>query len=157
MVCDIWHTQIYVVALCYNIDKLWLFLETTPIWPSRQKVDERMPNTFKWIYPGTRCIIDCTELPCFKPQVPHSSTFLLFKLKLSYYIQKEAATGRALYKGVLKNFAILLGKHLCWSLFLIMLQAFRPGLQHRCFRVNIAKFLRTPILKNICKQLLLCI
>ena len=28
-------------------------------------------------------------------------------------------------------------------------------LQHRCFPVNIAKFLRTPILKNISKQLLL--
>ena len=32
--------------------------------------------------------------------------------------------------GFLKNFAILTGKHLCWSLFLIKLQAFRPsGLQ----------------------------
>ena len=29
------------------------------------------------------------------------------------------------------------------------------GLQHRCFSVNIAKFLRTPILKSICEQLLL--
>ena len=27
--------------------------------------------------------------------------------------------------------------------------------QHRCFPVNIANFLRTPILKNICEQLLL--
>ena len=30
----------------------------------------------------------------------------------------------------------------------------RKGLQHRCFPVNIAKFL-TPILKNICERLLL--
>ena len=29
----------------------------------------------------------------------------------------------------------------------------KKRLQHRCFPVNIAKFLRTPILKNICKQL----
>ena len=36
-----------------------------------------------------------------------------------------------------------------FSLFLIKL------FQHRCFPVNIAKFLRTPILKNIFKQLLL--
>ena len=28
--------------------------------------------------------------------------------------------------------------------------------QHRCFPVNIAKFLRTPIWKNICRRLLLC-
>ena len=30
-------------------------------------------------------------------------------------------------KGVLKNFAVFTGKHLCWSLFLIELQAFRPA------------------------------
>ena len=29
-------------------------------------------------------------------------------------------------KAVLKNFAIFTGKHLCWSLFLIKLQTFRP-------------------------------
>ena len=39
--------------------------------------------------------------------------------------------------GVLKNFAIFIGKHLYWSLkfnFII------KKLQHRCFPVNIAKF-----------------
>ena len=30
-------------------------------------------------------------------------------------------------KGVLKNFANFTGKHLCWSLFLIKLQVFRPA------------------------------
>ena len=55
-------------------------------------------------------------------------------------------------KAVLKIFAIFTGKHLCWSLLLIDLQASRPatflkkGLQHRPFPVNIAKFLRTLIL-----------
>ena len=29
------------------------------------------------------------------------------------------------------------------------------GLQHRCFPVNIVKFIRKPILKNICERLLL--
>ena len=38
--------------------------------------------------------------------------------------------------GVFKKFAILTGKHLCWSLFLIKLQAFR------FFPVNIAKLIR---------------
>ena len=45
----------------------------------------------------------------------------------------------------LKNSQLFTGKHLCWSLFF----------QHRRFPVNITKFLRTPILKNICKWLLL--
>ena len=51
----------------------------------------------------------------------------------------EAAT-----RGVLKNFVIFTGKRLCWSL-------------HLCFPLHVRKFLRTPILKNISKQLLLII
>ena len=50
--------------------------------------------------------------------------------------------------GVLKNFALFTGKHLCWSLFLIKFPAWRPfalliRLQHRCFPVKFTKFLRT--------------
>ena len=52
-------------------------------------------------------------------------------------------------KAVLKFFAIFIEKTLSWSLFLIEL------FQHGCFPVNIAKILRTPILKNICERLLL--
>ena len=59
-------------------------------------------------------------------------------------------------KGILKNFAIFTRKQLCWSLFLIKLQAFIiKRLQHMCFLVNIAKLLKAPILKDICEQLLL--
>ena len=54
-------------------------------------------------------------------------------------------------KSVLKNFANFTRKRFCKSLFLIKLQAFR----HRSFPVKPAKFLRTPILKNVCKSLLL--
>ena len=43
-------------------------------------------------------------------------------------------------KGVLRNFAKFTGKHLCQRLFL--------NLWHRCFPVNFAKFLRTPLLQN---------
>ena len=58
-------------------------------------------------------------------------------------------------KTVLKNFGIFTGKHLCWGLFLIKegLKAcnfIKKRLQHRYFPVDIAKFLRKPILKNIC-------
>ena len=73
-------------------------------------------------------------------------------------------------QGALKNFANFTGKHLFWDLFLIKLQAFRTAtslketqglqlfkkkLQHRCFPVKFARFLRAPILKNIYKRLLL--
>ena len=63
-------------------------------------------------------------------------------------------------KAVLKNFATFTEKYLCWSLFLIKLQAgnfIKKRLQHRCFLVNIAKILRASILKNICERFLLFI
>ena len=54
-------------------------------------------------------------------------------------------------KGVLRNFAKLTGKHLCQS-FLNKVAGLRPAallkrtLWHRCFPVNLAKFLRTAFL-----------
>ena len=63
------------------------------------------------------------------------NNFLLINLR-DTILQKQQP--KVLYKkAVLKNFAIFTGKHLCWSLFLIKLQALRP------------------ILKNIWERLLL--
>ena len=62
---------------------------------------------------------------------------------------------------VLKNFSVFTGKHLCWRLILIKLQALnacnfiKKRLTYRCFRVDVLKLLRTATLKNICQQLLL--
>ena len=66
----------------------------------------------------------------------------------------EAATG-----GVLKNLVIFTGKHLCWSHFLIKLQSCNYGKETptQVFSLHIRKFLKTPILKNISKRLLLII
>ena len=44
-------------------------------------------------------------------------------------------------------------ENICLGASLIKLQPFKKRLQYSCFPVNIAKFLRAPILKNICKQL----
>ena len=89
------------------------------------------------------------------------------------YIHKVRSSHRrsSVKKNVSKNFAILTGKPLYRSLFSIKFQALEAlfnnvsGLQacnfikkrhrHRCFSVNIAKFLKTPILKYTCDQLLL--
>ena len=46
-------------------------------------------------------------------------------------------------KTVSKNFAIFRGKHLCWSLFSIKSNFIKKRLQHSCFHVSIAKFLKT--------------
>ena len=64
-------------------------------------------------------------------------------------------------KAVLQYFAIFTGNHLCWSIFLIKLQALnacyfiKKRLLHKCFPVNTANFLKTSILKSICERLLL--
>ena len=66
----------------------------------------------------------------------------------------EAATGGVPKKGVLKNLAIFTRKHLCWSIFGVLgLNFTKKRLQHRSFPVNITKFLRIPILKNIWERL----
>ncbi|XP_064476273.1 uncharacterized protein LOC135390508 [Ornithodoros turicata] len=38
------------------------YLSRTPIWPSRETVNDFMPPVFKESYPSTRVILDCTEL-----------------------------------------------------------------------------------------------
>ena len=65
-------------------------------------------------------------------------------------------------KVALKTYTELTEKHHCWSLFLINFQGFRlVNLLKRdsktgvCFPVDLVKFLRAPILENICKLLLL--
>ena len=62
-------------------------------------------------------------------------------------------------KAVLKHFAVFTEKDLCCSLFVNKnagLQSWnhiKKRLQHRCFPVNIAKFLGKLVLKNICERL----
>ena len=53
--------------------------------------------------------------------------------------------------GIFIKFSIFTGKYLCWSLFLIKLQAYnfiKKRLHHRCFHMNIAKFLKTLFLQS---------
>ena len=55
--------------------------------------------------------------------------------------------------GVLKNYVIFTGKHLCWSLKVCNFT--KQRLQHWCFPVNIAKFLRKPFFIELLRWLLL--
>ena len=66
-----------------------------------------------------------------------SSTQIACDIICVQYVQKQPPEV-FLKKGVLKQFANLTGKHLCWSLILIKLQALR--LQHSRFPVKSAKF-----------------
>ena len=79
-------------------------------------------------------------------------------VNLTYF--SEAATRGVLWKKLfIKIFATLTGKHLCWSLFnkVAGLQAcnfIKKRLQHRRFPLVKVKFLKTPMMKNLCKRLL---
>ena len=54
-----------------------------------------------------------------------SSTHIACDVMCVQYVQKQRPEV-FFKKGVLKNFASLTEKHLCWSLFLIKLQAWEP-------------------------------
>ena len=62
------------------INYLYLKLKDVPMWPSRELVDEFMPEDFKEKFPSTRVVIDCTEIKCQMP----SSLLLNSELFSSY-------------------------------------------------------------------------
>ena len=73
----------------------------------------------------------------------------------------KVCQGCSIYKAVLENFTELTEKYLCHTLFFTEFVGLRSatlskmGLRHRYLNVNFAKFLRTPMLKNICERQLL--
>ena len=62
------------------INYMYLKLGQINIWPSREIVNETMPQDLKAKYPTTRVIIDCTEIRCEMP----SSLLLNSELFSSY-------------------------------------------------------------------------
>jgi hypothetical protein len=40
---------------------LYTFIGSQPLWPSREQVNQFMPDAFKKLYPKTRVLIDCTD------------------------------------------------------------------------------------------------
>ena len=76
--------------------------------------------------------------------------------KANHILDRSSDTRYSVRKDVLRNLAKFTGKHLWQGLFMPGLNACnfikkRPW--HRCFRVNFAKFLRTPFLQNISGRL----
>ena len=83
-----------------------------------------------------------------------ASTTDVFLGMYEFFKTAEAATEVFRKKVVLKNFVIFTRKHLCWRLFGVFgVNFIKKSLQHRYFLVNITKFLRTHILKNIWERL----
>lgn len=58
------------------INYIYLRVSTLPIWPSREEINESMPEAFKESFPKTRAILDCTEIFVQSPESLHlRSTF----------------------------------------------------------------------------------
>lgn len=68
------------------VNFLYFSLGSLPIWPTKQQVQETMPDSFKRAYPTTRCIIDCTELFCQSPSSLNiqNSLFSHYKHHVTY-------------------------------------------------------------------------
>ena len=79
--------------------------------------------------------------------------------QLPYQTDKRSHRRSFFKKAVLKNFAMFMGKYLCWCLFLIKPQTFRTStLLKRGSNTGFflfQNFCESPILKNICVRLLL--
>ena len=61
----------------------------------------------------------------------HFSMIIEKLLEILFNVLEAAITSVLSRKANLKNFAIFTGKHLCWILFLIKLQAFRKSICER--------------------------
>ena len=64
-VSDTTVSSIFITWITFMYFKLKVLL----VFPSREKVNELMPASFKLKYPRTRIIIDCTELYIEKPRI----------------------------------------------------------------------------------------
>ena len=91
---------------------------------------------------------------------------LLYKYFSSWEILRNYSTifrsshwRSSIKKAILKHFVIFTGKHLCRDLFFNKVAGhqgcnfIKKRLQHRCYLVNIRKFIRSTILKNISERL----
>ena len=47
---------------------LYIMLGSLPVWPSRDKIKQHIPDSFKGRYENVRGILDCTELKCELPK-----------------------------------------------------------------------------------------
>ena len=90
---------------------------------------------------------------CFK--------FALISLVKVYLHYRSSRRICSVWKGALSNFAKFIEKQLCQSLFFnkvgCLCNFIKKILWHRCFPVNFAKFIWTPILQNISGWLLLAL
>ena len=68
-----WHTDLVSVSTVSDVfitwaNYLYIMLGSLPVWPSRDKIKQHLPDSFKGRYENVRGILDCTELKCELPK-----------------------------------------------------------------------------------------
>ena len=127
----------------------------------------KMDNNLCWLI-QIQDLLKKRKLLLFLSLFFFTFSFLVFLITIKTFInifmeiRNNKQPPEVLYeKSAIRNFAKFTGKHPYQSLFFNKVAGLRPAtlvkkrLRRRCFPVNFAKFISTPILKNICKQLLL--
>ena len=112
----------------------------------------------KWISPfKLKISINISLLFCqFSSRI---SSIFSQNISCEIIIPRNSHRSCSVKKVALKSFTLFLGKQCVGVSFykgagLKYYNFIKKVLQHRCFPVNVAKFLRSPILKNICGYLL---
>ena len=115
----------------------------------------RKPYNWRQIYKQTSSTLTIRREEKIISTTQQGNTCLMIVLKKYRSNHRRCRSSHrrcSVKKGALKYLANFMEKHPCWSL----LQAFfLIRIQHKCFAVKFAEHLTAPILKNICKRLLL--
>ena len=104
-----------------------------------------LQNTFEGL------LLKLTDCQLRKLFDDHSMWFMINSAIYIYALFFRSSRSQIFKISVLKYFTIFTGKHLCWGLFnkvtdLKTCNFIKKRLQHRCFLVNITKFLLTAFL-----------
>ena len=64
---DVSVSTVYDVVVTWA-NYLYILVGSLPVWPSKEKIKEHLPDSFKGKYENVWGILDCTELKCELPK-----------------------------------------------------------------------------------------
>lgn len=84
---------------CTWINFMYQMMSTLDVGPSREVVNFYMPDGFKKLYPSTRIIVDCTEVPIenLKNRAKQQACFSNYKSRTTFKVEVGATPSGLLY------------------------------------------------------------
>ena len=126
----------------------------------KKKKNQKHPNVSKWNHGWKTGVTKVHALTFLYHTIDYTWTFIhwllthLILLKLTTMKHEFRSSRRIILKKFLISFYKVAGLQVCN---IAASNFVKKTLLHRCFPVKFDKFSKTPILKNICERLLLCI